>query len=136
AYAVKALWWIRSFFEAEDPAIDHDQLIDQRGIRGAQEEKRLILSEKMVRVYRQDIEKELEETKAMIADANEQINTLDNKNSLLFGRRESLKEAEAFLTKENERDLRKEKHRKLLEQRADLFEQRRKLQAELDEERT
>ena len=136
AFAVKALCWTRTFFEEEKPNIDQGKLIDQRGVRGPQEEKRLILNEKMVQVYREDVEKELNQTNGRINLFEEKVKQLNQQNMTLFNRRESLKDAEAFLTKENERELRKERQRKLVAERKDLLDQKDDLEAELDQART
>lgn len=136
AYAVKALWWIRAFFEEESPNITGGQLIDVRGIRGPQEEKRLILNERMVKVYQDETEQELHQTSEQINHFEAQVAHLHDINQTLRSRVHSLKEAEAFLTKESEREHRKERQRQLVAERTTLLNQKAQLEAELDQART
>lgn len=105
-YAIKALWWVESFFKEEKPLILNGQLIDNKGIRGPQEGKRIILSEKVLKFHQVKLEEELTQIKKGKLQLEKEIQELYNRNSILFSRRESLKEAEAFLTKENEREWR------------------------------
>jgi len=105
-FAIKALWWVESFLKDEDPAIINGQLVDKKGIRGPQEEKRIILSEKVLHFQKVKWEEELLTIKNEKSKLNKDIQERNNRNSILFNRKESLKEAEAFFTKENEREWR------------------------------
>ncbi|GAB2566176.1 AAA family ATPase [Gracilibacillus alcaliphilus] len=136
AFAVKALWWTRSFFEAEEPVIRQGSLVDRRGVRGPQEAKKIILSEKMLKKHREEIQKEFTVTQDTIDNLQDTIKALNEKNTVLFKRREALKDAEAVLTQENDRELRKEKYRKLVAQRDELFDEQAHIQSELNEKNT
>ncbi|MDA3130263.1 hypothetical protein ACFPTR_09615 [Aliibacillus thermotolerans] len=113
--ALKALWWVDSFFKEENPKIIHGQLMDKKGVRGPQEEQRIILSDKVLRLRQKKIEKELELIEKEQDELLQQIQHLEKRNQVLFRRRESLKEAEAFFTEENEREWRKTQHDKIQE---------------------
>ncbi|MGE9754944.1 AAA family ATPase [Bacillus inaquosorum] len=136
--AVKALWWVKSFFENENPQIQNGVLLDARGIRGPQEEKRIILSGKVLKKYQLQVEDELDRVGNDISILSNEIDELTRRNSTLFRRHESLKDAEAFLIKENEREWRKSKHYNLSNEKLELEENRDKIQGEwnrLNEER-
>ncbi|MFA9459134.1 AAA family ATPase [Halalkalibacter sp. AB-rgal2] len=136
--AVKALWWVKSFFENEKPRIQNEVLIDARGIRGPQEEKRIILSEKVLKYYRVQVEDELELLGNDISNLSNEIDELTRRKSTLFRKHEALKDAEAFLLKENEREWRKSEHYNLSYEKRELEENRDEIQTEwnrLNEER-
>lgn len=126
--AVKALWWIKSFFEQENPQIEKGILIDTKGIRGAQEEKRIILSDKVLKNYRVQVEEELELLNNKIRNLSNKIVELSRKNSTLFRRHEALKDAEAFFIGENDREWRKSKHDNLSFEKRKLEENRDEIQ--------
>ncbi len=115
-YALKALWWVDSFFKAEKPKIVDGQLVDKRGIRGPQEERRIILSEKILRLRQEKLTEELAQIREEQAVLRQEIEELEKRNKLLFGIRESLREAEAFFTGENEREWRRNQYAKLNKQ--------------------
>ncbi len=134
-FAIKALWWIESFFKEEKPLIVNGMLVDEKGIRGPQEEKRIILSEKVLEIQRVKLEKELTQVKERKVQLEQDNHDLNNRNSILFRRKESLKEAEAFLTKESEREWRQSQYDKVrIEIEANENEYRR-IQNELHEQR-
>ncbi|WP_067724543.1 AAA family ATPase [Oceanobacillus damuensis] len=136
--AVKALWWVKSFLENEKPQIQNGVLIDARGIRGPQEEKRIILSEKVLKNYQVQVEDELERVGNEISNLSNEIGEFTRRNSTLFRRQEALKDAEAFLIKENEREWRKSKHDNLSNEKRELEKNRDEIQVDwnrLNEER-
>ncbi|MCT2534753.1 AAA family ATPase [Aquibacillus koreensis] len=129
-FAVKALWWVKSFFEEEKPMIQNGFLIDARGIRGPQEEKKIILSEKVLKNNQILVEKDLEKVVEAISNLTNEIAELSRRNSTLFRRHESLKDAEAFIIKENEREWRKNKYDNLSNEKRMLEDERDKFQSE------
>ncbi|MUV37851.1 Autophagy-related protein 23 [Lentibacillus sp. JNUCC-1] len=132
AFAVKALWWTRSFFIEEKPVIDKGMLVDPRGIRGPQEDQKIILSEKMLQTYQAEVEQELADIKAQREKLTKRIEDLKNVNSTLFSRRESLKDAEAFLRHANEREWQQNQHTKLKQELTDLEQVQQQAQRDLD----
>ena len=135
-YAIKALWWVESFFKEEKPLILNGQLIDNKGIRGPQEGKRIILSEKVLKFHQVKLEEELTQIQKGKLQLEKEIQELYNRNSILFSRRESLKEAEAFLTKENEREWRQSQFKKVSQEKEAIENQYHMIQDELNKQRT
>ncbi|MBP2243110.1 chromosome segregation protein [Cytobacillus eiseniae] len=135
-YAIKALWWVESFFKEEKPLIVNGQLIDEKGIRGPQEDKRIILSEKVLQFQQAKMEEELTRTKEEKLQIEKDILGRNNRNSTLFRRRELLKEAEAFFTKENEREWRQSQFDKVCKEIETIEKELRLIQDELNEQRT
>ncbi len=133
-YAIKALWWVESFFKEEKPLILNGQLIDNKGIRGPQEGKRIILSEKVLKFHQVKLEEELTQLKKEKLQLEKEIQELNNRNSILFSRRESLKEAEAFLTKENEREWRQSQFEKVSKEKEAIENEYQMIQDELNEQ--
>ncbi|WP_068675122.1 AAA family ATPase [Oceanobacillus sp. Castelsardo] len=131
-FAVKALWWTQTFFTKEMPVIEKGMLIDRQGIRGPQEENKIILSEKVLKNHQIKLEQELNTIEEKIEQFKEEMDELKKRNSILFGRRESLKDAEAFLTKENEREWRREQFDKLSSEKSYTLEKRDATQSEIN----
>lgn len=131
AYALKALWWVHLFFSGKDPQLVRGQIVDERGVRGKQEDNKIILSEKMLQRYRQDIEKELTDIMNEEHQLEKEIPEWDDRNSTLFGRREKLKEAEAFLVKTNEREWRQTQYHQLKETEKSLEAEQQTIQEKL-----
>ncbi|MEK5392697.1 hypothetical protein NSQ59_20275 [Margalitia sp. FSL K6-0131] len=134
-YAIKALWWVDSFFKEEKPLIVNDQLVDDKGIRGPQEEKRIILSEKVLQFQQVKLEEELTQIKEEKVQLEKDIHERNNRNSILFSRKESLKEAEAFFTKENEREWRQSQFDKVCKAIEVIQNENSFIQSELNEQR-
>ncbi|QQZ08503.1 AAA family ATPase [Heyndrickxia vini] len=135
-YAIKALWWVESFFKEEKPLIVNGQLVDEKGVRGPQEEKRIILSEKVLQIKQVKLEKELTQIEEEKLQLNKDILERNNRNSILFSRKELLKEAEAFLTKENEREWRQSQYDKVRKEIEAIENENRLIQEGLNEQRT
>ncbi|MBB2483008.1 AAA family ATPase [Bacillus sp. APMAM] len=135
-YAIKALWWVESFFKDEKPLIANGQLVDEKGIRGPQEEKRIILSEKVLQSHQLKLKEELTQIKDEKVQVEKDIHERNNRNSILFSRKESLKEAEAFFTKENEREWRQSQLDKVTKEIESIKIEIQLIQDELNEQRT
>ncbi|WP_066298516.1 AAA family ATPase [Bacillus sp. FJAT-29937] len=135
-YALKALWWVASFFKDEKPLIVNGQLVDEKGLRGPQEEKRIILSDKVLQFQQVKLEEELTQVKEEMVELEKDNIERDKRNTILFSRRESLKDAEAFLTKENEREWRQNQYDKLSKGIEAIVNENRLIQDELNEQRT
>lgn len=134
-YAIKALWWVESFFIEGKPLIVNGQLVDEKGIRGPQEDNRIILSEKVLQFQQAKLEEELTRTKEEKLQLEKDIFGRNNRNSTLFRRRELLKEAEAFFTKENEREWRRSQFDKVCKEIETIDKELRLILAELNEQR-
>lgn len=135
-YAIKAISWVESFFQKEKPLIVSGQLVDEKGVRGPQEDKRIILSDKVLQAQQVMIEKNLGEMKKEMEQIKKDIRERNDRNSILFNRKEQLKEAEAFLTKENEREWRKSQYEKVSRDIDRVEEEQRSLQKDLHVQRT
>ncbi|MDQ1002631.1 chromosome segregation ATPase [Neobacillus niacini] len=108
-YAMKALWWVEQFFKEGSFSIKNGTLIDPMGIRGPQEKDRYILSRKALLLRRQEVEK-------LVSDLTQSLSKLDKViakdtkriqelNSIIH----QVREAEAFMTNQHERVIRKRK---------------------------
>lgn len=131
-FAVKALWWTQTFFTKEMPVIEKGMLMDQQGIRGSQEENKIILSEKVLQSHQVKLEQELVTIGDKMVQLTKEIDELNNRNSILFSRRESLKDAEAFLTKENEREWRRNQFDKLNSEKSTILEEQYTIQSKIN----
>lgn len=108
-YAMKVLWWIEQFFKDGAFVIRNGALIDQMGIRGAQEKERFILSAKALEARKQEIRKLIEELSQSLEELNQSIARDTKAWQELNGIIHSVKQAEAFMTHEHERTARKRK---------------------------
>ena len=129
--AIKALWWLQQFFQKKDVYIKDGVLRDSMGLRGPQEKDRYILSEKAMLVRKQEVNKQigllenrLKEISQLLSDKTMQLQQL---NSVI----QRVKEAEAFMTNQLERqqrvnDLKTELQRQQLlkDSKAELEDQR------------
>lgn len=131
-FGLKAMWWVCTFLNSANPRIENGILVDDKGMRGPQEEKRIILSDKVLQTQKRKIEEELESISKAYNELAQTIENLTKRNSILFVRKESLKDAEAFLTKENEREWRQKGFEKLCEKKDSLLQEQGQLQSELN----
>lgn len=108
-YAMKVLWWSEQFFNDGAFVIRNGALIDQMGIRGAQEKDRFILSAKALEARKREIRKQIEELSQSLEELNQSIVRDTKEWQELNGIIHSVKQAEAFMTHEHERIARKRK---------------------------
>jgi chromosome segregation ATPase len=108
-YAMKALWWVERFFIKGSFSIKSGTLIDPIGMRGPQEKDRYILSRKSLLLRRQEVEKIVRELTEKLSNLDKEITedtkTIQELNSIIH----QVREAEAFMTNEHERVVRKRK---------------------------
>jgi chromosome segregation ATPase len=108
-YAMKALWWVEQFFREGAFSIKNGTLLDSIGIRGPQEKDRYILSRKALLLRRQEVEKLVSNLTQTIYHLDkviaEDTKTVQELNSIIH----QVREAEAFMTNEHERVIRKRK---------------------------
>ncbi|PLS02454.1 AAA family ATPase [Neobacillus cucumis] len=102
-FAMKALWWVEQFFNNQEYTIKNDILIDRMGIRGPQEKEKYILSEKALKARKEKVAALLEEKQKAKDSLEEEIVDNTKKIRHLNSVIQSVKEAEAFMTKEYER---------------------------------
>lgn len=121
-----------NLFTKEMPVIEKGMLMDQQGIRGSQEENKIILSEKVLQSHQVKLEQELGTIGDKMDQLTKEIDELNNRNSILFSRRESLKDAEAFLTKENEREWRRNQFDKLNSEKSTVLEEQYTIQSQIN----
>lgn len=95
-FAAKALWWVKQFLSEEYPMIRDGKLIDSQGIRGKQEYRTYILSEKAIQARKAKLKKE-------ILEKSNQLNEWKEKNDMAIKELQQLHsvvgkvaEAEAF----------------------------------------
>ncbi|WP_313640490.1 chromosome segregation protein SMC [Paenibacillus sp.] len=103
-HAVKALWWVEQFFLAGETRIENDVLIDSKGIRGPQEKKSYILSQKAMLKRKEEIQKKISELNISLADFQDSIKIDTQTMQELHAIIQSVRESEAFLTKKHERE--------------------------------
>ncbi|MFP3390748.1 AAA family ATPase [Brevibacillus sp. SIMBA_040] len=114
-HAIKALWWVEQFFQEDIFSIQNGVLIDLIGIRGPQEKDKYILSVKALRARKQEVLEQIDEFSQKISLYEKQIQgdtkTVQELNSIIH----QVREAEAFMTNEHERVIRKKKLNEELE---------------------
>ncbi|AJS57630.1 AAA family ATPase [Paenibacillus sp. IHBB 10380] len=103
-HAVKALWWVKQFFLAGEIRIENDVLIDSKGIRGPQEKKSYILSQKAMLKRKEEIQKRISELNISLANLQDSIKSDTQTMQELHAIIQSVRESEAFLTKKHERE--------------------------------
>ena len=133
-YAIKALWWVQQFFKGEAIQIENGMLIDSMGIRGPQEYNRYILSANAIAAHKQKIVEMLAELKSQTEDLEEKIRISTKRSQELNSIIHQVRIAEAFMTKEHEREDRAKrlveesaKRDQLIEQASIYGEQKTKL---------
>ncbi|WP_411503256.1 chromosome segregation protein SMC [Brevibacillus centrosporus] len=108
-HAMKALWWVEQFFKGDRISIQNGILIDSVGMRGPQEKERFILSAKALQVRKQEIHRMIDQLSQKLSWIEEQIRTdtktLQELNSII----QQVRESEAFMTKQYERTVLKNK---------------------------
>lgn len=109
-HAVKALWWVEQFYQAEETRIENGMLIDSKGIRGPQEKKSYILSQKAIQKRKEEIQKEIEQLNILLENLQESINSDTQTMQELHAIIQSVRESEAFITKKHEREGRVSKY--------------------------
>jgi hypothetical protein len=103
-YAVKALWWVEQFFLAGETRIENDVLIDPKGIRGPQEKKSYILSQKAMQNRKEEISKKMDQLNTSLANLQDSIKNETLTMQELHAIIQSVRESEAFFTKKHERE--------------------------------
>jgi chromosome segregation ATPase len=132
-YAMKALWWVEQFFKEGSFSIKNGTLIDPIGIRGPQEKDRYILSRKALLLRRQEVEKNVTVLSDKLSNLDigitEDTKTIRELNSIIH----QVREAEAFMTNEHERVIRKRKLEGAVELRDQINENIKVLEQEKDQ---
>lgn len=132
-FAVKALWWIKRFFSGEMPKIANGLLIDTQGIRGPQEEKRLILSEAAIQRYKEEVRKQIKAHETELAALVTHIEQLRQQQHTLTQALTAVKEAEAFQTTVHERLLRQTKFQQFTATKEQLLQKEKDLRQQLEQ---
>jgi chromosome segregation ATPase len=106
-HAMKALWWVEQFFINGPFSIQNGYLHDEMGIRGPQEKERYILSKKALILRKKEIDQVIKKSEARLNEVNHAIERdtkqVQNLNRII----QFVKEAEAFMTVDYERESRK-----------------------------
>ncbi|MEK4403705.1 AAA family ATPase [Sporosarcina sp. FSL K6-6792] len=109
-YAMKALWWIEKIVKEDSLfSLTHGVLTDPLGVRGLQEKERYILSEKSLLARKQVVEEQIAKLIQLLADNEQEHVENNNQIQVLNGIIYTVRDAEAFMTKEHERQLEKKK---------------------------
>ncbi len=103
-HAVKALWWVEQFFLAGEIRIENDMLIDSKGIRGPQEKKSYILSQKAMQKRKEEIQKKIRDLNTSLANLHDSLEINTKTMQELHAIIQSVRESEAFLTTKYERE--------------------------------
>lgn len=130
-HAMKAIWWVEQFFKNGPHKIHNGILHDEMGIRGSQEKERYILSKKALLARKQEVQGLLAKSEERLSELAHHILTDTKQIRELNSIVQLVKEAEAFMTTEYERNSRA---KKLDEGNAYLVELESKL-AKLEEEK-
>ncbi|MCM3439352.1 chromosome segregation protein SMC [Metabacillus halosaccharovorans] len=131
-HAIKALWWVEQFFKNGPIKIQNGSLYDEMGIRGPQEKERYILSQKALMMRKQEVDKLISINELRLAELDELISTHTKKIQELSRIIQFVREAEAFMAMQYERESRikrLEGERKSLDGMESMLE-------ELDEKKT
>ncbi|WP_239712537.1 AAA family ATPase [Paenibacillus sp. 19GGS1-52] len=103
-HAVKVLWWVEQFYQAGEIRVENALLIDSKGIRGPQEKKNYILSQKALQKRKEGIQKNISQLNTALADIEDSIKSDTQTMQELHAIIQSVRESEAFLTKKHERE--------------------------------
>ncbi|WCK55178.1 AAA family ATPase [Aneurinibacillus sp. Ricciae_BoGa-3] len=132
-HAIKALWWVEQFFKDGAFSIKDGTLTDPVGIRGPQEKDRFILSVKAIRARKQDVVQQIDKLTQQLAELDRQIQadtkTLQELNSIIH----QVRQAEAFMTNEHERVLRKKKWEEEAENEENIQHEIKQLETKKDQ---
>lgn len=128
--AARVLWWIERFFSKETPRIEHGWLVDQQGMRGAQEQDSYILSKKALENRKQNLEQQIDFLQKELELLKEKVTKENETYQIWNADVQKIKEAEAFLSTKAEQDYRI----KQLEQYRILYQQLLEDKTRLEEE--
>src|SRR5699024_8807029 len=95
-YAAKVLWWIQQFIATEKPYLKGSVLMDDRGLRGSQEQGTYILSERARIRRKQALDKWLAEKRQTLQQLREQQTINQEEVKQLHRVIHRVAEAEAF----------------------------------------
>ncbi len=124
--AARVLWWIERFFSKETPRIEHGWLVDQQGMRGAQEQDSYILSKKALENRKQNLEQQIDFLQKELELLKEKVTKENETYQIWNADVQKIKEAEAFLSTKAEQDYRikqLEQYRILYQQYRILYQQ-------------
>lgn len=133
-HAVKALWWVEQFYEADEIQIENGMLIDSKGIRGPQEKKSYILSQRAMEKRKEELQEKISQLNNTLGRLQATIPRDTVKMQELHALIQSVRESEAFLTRKHEREGRVSKYRdevRLLQEQRQLSDQSKELQTML-----
>lgn len=119
-HAMKALWWVAQLFEDGLPEINGGMLTDSLGIRGPQEKERLILSQKAIRLRKQEVENQVDERTDLMRELDASIAGDTKLYQKLNGIIHQVKESEAFMLAEHEHARKRERLKALVHERDEL----------------
>lgn len=131
-HAIKALWWVEQFFKNGPVKIQNGSLYDAMGIRGPQEKERYILSQKALMMRKQEVDKLISINESRLVELDELISTHTKKSQELSRIIQLVREAEAFMAMEYERESRS----KRLEGEKNSLVEMETVLGELDEKKT
>ncbi|MFF2447912.1 chromosome segregation protein SMC [Neobacillus sp. NPDC058068] len=131
-HALKALWWVGQFFKNGPFKILNGSLHDTMGIRGPQEKERYILSKKALAARRKEVDRLIAINESRLMQLNELIGSHTKKSQELNRIIQSVREAEAFMATDYERQSR---IKRLAEEKKRLVDMQTSL-GELDGKRT
>lgn len=118
--AMKALWWVKQFFNGEQPTIQHKVLRDVRGFRGVQEKPDYILSEKAMQNRLKETEYWIKEHEELLFECNQRLASLNEEEKQLRDLFYQLRNAESILQQKGERAYRKESLERKSDERLQL----------------
>ncbi|WP_423335999.1 chromosome segregation protein SMC [Neobacillus sp. 19] len=130
-HALKALWWVGQFFKNGPFKILNGSLHDPMGIRGPQEKERYILSKKALAARRKEVDRLIDKYESRLMQLNELIGSHTKKSQELNRIIQSVREAEAFMAMDYERQSRIKRSEEENKRLADI----QKLLRELDGKR-
>lgn len=108
-HALKALWWIEQFFKNGPVMIRNGSLHDGMGIRGPQEKERYILSRKALLIRKEEVERLISVNESRLMELDKFIKGHTKKSQALNGIIQHVREAEAFMAMEYERESRRKR---------------------------
>ncbi|WP_050615525.1 AAA family ATPase [Bacillus testis] len=133
-FAIKALWWVRSFFiDHQLVRLQNKYIVDEKGVRGPQEHNRYILSEQALNNRLEELEEIIGNLRKQKEAVEQSLEMNENRVRSLRNITSDVKEAEAFRAEEKHRILRRKRLKELGQQIIEKVESKQSLNEELKE---
>lgn len=113
SHAMRILWWIEQFYRTESPTLRNGVLVEERGVRGPQEQQTFILSKKAVEERKQVLGQKVAQLASSIEALTKKIAEDNEVYRAWNADVQKVEEAEAFLSEKVAQQYRVERLEKL-----------------------